>query len=203
LNVERRTLPPGPWDVGARRRTSIHSPRSAIRDQPACYDRDTTQEAPVDPPTSSTVSSSVRITSIVCAAILMSLPVYVAVAYFTTSGGTRPAGPSLPAGGRWVLVALAIGVLAAAQVVWSRLLRAASAKPTQDERLAAFRTAATLTFALREAAGIVGLVVTMLTGELLWCLVLCGAAAAAMLLGWPRRTDAARLVADPETRPIG
>lgn len=157
----------------------------------------------MDPSTSSAVDSTARITSIVCAAILASLPIYVAVAWFVTAGGTRPTGPSLPAAGTWALAALAVGALVAAQLVWRRLLHAAAARPDQGQRLAGFQSAAIVSFALRESAGVIGLVLTMLSGDLAWCLALCGAAALAMLLGWPRRADAASLTADPETRPIG
>ena len=50
---------------------------------------------------------------------------------------------------------------------------------------------------------IVGLVITMLTGDLRWCLALAAAALLAMLLGWPRRADMARLAGDPAAAPIG
>jgi hypothetical protein len=45
-------------------------------------------------------------------------------------------------------------------------------------------------------------VITLLTGDLRWCLVLSAAAVLAMLLGWPRRADMVRLAGDPAAAPI-
>jgi len=60
-----------------------------------------------------------------------------------------------------------------------------------------------VSFAMRESAAIIGLVISLLTGDLRWCLALSAAAVLAMLLGFPRRADMVRLAGDPAAAPIG
>ena len=150
------------------------------------------------------VDAAVRITTVICAAILMSIPVYVLVAWVIVGQGIPGAvGVGLPQAAPWALGAVGVALLVAAQAVWGAMRRGAAAKPTPEERLASYRTAAIVSFALRESAAIVGLVITLLTGNLRWCLVLSAAAVLAMLLGWPRRADMVRLAGDPAAAPIG
>jgi hypothetical protein len=43
-------------------------------------------------------------------------------------------------------------------------------------------------FLLRQTTGILGFVITLLTGDLVWCLALCVVGLLAMLVDWPRPT---------------
>lgn len=158
----------------------------------------------MDPAPPLLVDATARVTAVICAAILMSIPIYVVMAWVIVGqGGAAPAGGGLPSVVTWALAAVGAALLAAGQALWAALRRSAASRPTLEERLATYRTATVVSFAVRESAAIVGLAITLLTGDLRWCLVLGAAAVLAMLLGWPRRADIARLAADPAAAPIG
>jgi len=149
------------------------------------------------------VDAMARVTTIICIAILASIPFYVAVAWIVVGQGAGASGGGLPSVVTWALGAVGIAVLASAQAVWGAMKRNAAAKPTPAERVTSYRNAAIVSFALRESAAVIGLAITMLSGDLRWCLALSAAAVIAMLLGWPRRADIARLAGDPSSAPIG
>ena len=151
----------------------------------------------------SLVDASARVTIVICFAILASIPVYVAVAWMVAGQRADASGSGLPAVLVWALAAVGIALLAAAQTVWAALKRGAAARPTPAERLASYRTAAIASFAMRESAAIIGLVISLLTGDLRWCLALSAAAVLAMLIGFPRHADMVRLAGDPAAAPIG
>lgn len=151
----------------------------------------------------SLVDASARVTIVVCIAILASIPCYVAVAWMVAGQRSGTLVGGLPPVLVWALAAVGILLLAAAQAVWVAMKRGATARLTPAERLASYRTAAIVSFAMREAAAIVGLVISLLTGDLRWCLAFSAAAVLAMLLGFPRRADMVRLAGDPASAPIG
>jgi F0F1-type ATP synthase membrane subunit c/vacuolar-type H+-ATPase subunit K len=157
----------------------------------------------MDTPAPLPVDAMARVTTAICFAILASIPLYVAIAWIVVGQGAGVSGAALPPVLKWALGAVGLVMLVVAQAVWVAMKRSAAAQPTAAGRLAAYRTAAIVSFALREAAAIVGLVIAMLTGDLRWCLALAAAALLAMLLGWPRRTDMQRLAGDPAAAPIG
>jgi len=157
----------------------------------------------VDTASPSLVDASARVTTVVCLAILASIPFYVAVAWMVAGERADASGGTLPPVLVWALAAVGIAMLAAAQAVWVAMKRGATARLTPAERLASYRTAAIVSFAMREAAAIVGLVTSLLTGDLRWCLALSAAAVIAMLLGFPRHADMVRLAGDPAAAPIG
>ena len=149
------------------------------------------------------VDATVRVTTVICTAILASIPLYVAIAWIVVGQGAGRVAGGLPPVLTWALAAAAIVVLVIAQTVWAAMKRGAAAKPTPAERLALYRSAAVVSFALRESAAVIGLAITFLTGDVRWCLALSAAALLAMLLGWPRRADMQRLAGDPAAAPIG
>jgi hypothetical protein len=149
------------------------------------------------------VDATVRVTTVICIAILASIPLYVAIAWIVVGQGAGELGGGLPPVLIWALGAVGIVVLVVAQAMWAAMKGSAAARPTPAERVASYRTAAVVSFALRESAAIIGLVITMLTGDLRWCVGLAAAAVLAMLLGWPRRADMQRLAGDPAAAPIG
>jgi hypothetical protein len=151
----------------------------------------------------SLVDASVRVTIVICIAILASIPFYVAVAWMVAGQRADASGGGLPPVLVWVLGAFGIALLAAAQAVWAAMKRAAATRPTPAQRLASYRTAAIVSFAMRESAAIIGLVIALLTGDLRWCLALSAAAVLAMLLSFPRRADMVRLAGDTAAAPIG
>jgi hypothetical protein len=64
-----------------------------------------------------------------------------------------------------------------------------------DTALESYRLATMLAFILREGAAIVGLMLTLLTNQPMWCYVLAALAVVAMIWGWPRRDDLVNLLA--------
>jgi hypothetical protein len=149
------------------------------------------------------VDAAARVTSLICFAIMTSIPFYVAIAWIVVGQSDGAAVGALPPVLTWALGAVGIVMLVVAQAVWTAMKRGAATRPTPAERLASYRTAAIVSFAMRESAAIIGLVIALLTGDLRWCLALSAAAVLAMLLGWPRRADMVRLAGDPAVAPIG
>lgn len=147
---------------------------------------------PVDP---ALVEQKLRILTVLCGALLSSLVIYVVIGIAVTGAGTRLA-PELPAVVPWALAAAGVLTITAGETV-SRMvlgqrLRGATG-PAQ--RLEAAQQAAILGQALREWAGVAGLIATLLTGSLVWCGALCAAAAVAILGAWPRRERLAAIAA--------
>ena len=142
---------------------------------------------------------------ILCAGILVSLPIYGFVAWLVqqesprglAGGGAVP--PVLPV----ALAAVAVVHLLAAAGVGRLIQRRATAAAHAEARAQGFVQATIVAFALREAAGIIGLVLSLLTGNLLWVLALGGLAALAMVAGWPRREQLAAIVASDRPPTIG
>lgn len=158
----------------------------------------------MDPARSPDLEATVRTTNLISAAILLAIPMYVVVALtMAADRGPVSTESGLPGILPWVLTSVAVALLLIAQVVRRSLVRAAAGKPTPADRLAGYRTATVVAFALREGAALVGLVLTLLTGDIRWCLGLSALAVLAMLLGWPRSAEAARLAADPGPPSIG
>ena len=117
--------------------------------------------------------------------------------------GQGGVGTDLPTSVVFVLAAVAAGVLIGAGVVFGRLKSVAATKKTPMERLAAYRTATIIAFAPRESAAVIGLCITLLGGDIRWCLGLGAVSVISMLLDWPKASELKRLAADPTTAPIG
>jgi hypothetical protein len=161
------------------------------------------EEAPVEATPPALVDDAARVTTVICAAIVLAVPVYVAVAWMVVGQGVGASGGGLPSVLVWALASVGITLLAVAEAVWAAMKRSAAGRPTPADRLASYRTAAIVSFAMRESAAIIGLVIALLTGDLRWSFALSAAAVLAMLLGFPRRADMARLAGDPAAAPIG
>jgi hypothetical protein len=162
-----------------------------------------TQEVTVETAVGSRLDEFARTTSIVAAAIAATLPVYVAVAWLLTDRSDWTptlSGPTIPVV-TWAIAAIAIAELATAEVVFRVMAALAASRDTSTDRLTGYRSAIMVAFALREGAAIMGLVLTLLTGELMWCLALSAGALATMLAGWPKRSAMERLAS--EVAPIG
>jgi F0F1-type ATP synthase membrane subunit c/vacuolar-type H+-ATPase subunit K len=96
---------------------------------------------------------------------------------------------------------LSLGHLLAAQILFAARVRAAEVLPTPEQRLAAYRVAVILAFAIREAVAIYGLVLSFISGDLRWCFGFGAIALVSMMMGWPRRSTMERL--GSEIPPIG
>lgn len=154
---------------------------------------------PVDP---AVVEQKARILAILCGSLLSSLVIYLVVAFAVAGAGAAIA-DGVPAVVPWVLAVAAVLALGAGATVSRTIYAQRCAGVTSPAaRLDAYQQATIVGFAVREWAGILGLVATLLTGNLAWCVGLCAAAAIAMLAAWPRRERLAAIASDAPP-PIG
>jgi hypothetical protein len=139
------------------------------------------------------VSEQMRFLNVVCLALVASVGAYSVVAWFLTSGGDALGGPDLPRGLAIAGALVALALLVAAQIVRRKILEKAASGARTDERhttaVESYRLATLLSFILREGAAIVGLMLTILTAEPMWCYGLGAVTVVAMFTGWPRREE--------------
>ena len=136
-----------------------------------------------------TVEERIRAAQIVVAALAMGVLTFTGVVVgLVATGGTAPVAgagmASLPLYGAPVAAIL----LALAPVVRRRIL---DSGPARDRAQAVGRwsTATIVSMALREGAGILGLVLSLLAGSATWAVVFGVASVGAMVLSWPRGDD--------------
>jgi hypothetical protein len=90
-----------------------------------------------------------------------------------------------------VIILLAAVLLVAAPFVERALLSRGGGGAIQR-----YRTAKVVSLALRETVGLLGFVVGLLSGSLLWAVALAGASLLAIAIAWPREADLASRPAD-------
>jgi hypothetical protein len=143
--------------------------------------------------TDEVVAEQMRFLNVVCFALVAGVGVYSVVAWFLTSGSDSIGGPDLPRGLAIAGALVAVALLVAAPVAKRKILDKAAVGARADERVTtaveSFRLATLLSFILREGAAIVGLMLTILTGEPMWCYALGALTVVAMFTGWPRREE--------------
>lgn len=145
----------------------------------------------------SSIDQAARTTTILAGAIAASVPIYMAVAWVVapsvaTASGNDDVVPLLAA----IFAVLSAGHLVLAQLLFASRARAAEKLPTPEERLASYRVAVIIAFAIREAVALYGLVLTLLSGDPRWCLGFGVVALVSMALGWPRRSEMERLASE-------
>ena len=85
---------------------------------------------------------------------------------------------------------MALALLVAAPSVKRAIFKRADAEGFNgdpEKRRAAWQKATIMAFALREAGGLIGFVLTAITGNFLWIWGLGGAALIALAMDWPKR----------------
>ncbi len=145
-----------------------------------------------------TLDTQYRQIAIVSFAMIASVVMYMIFAWFLP----LKAGDSGELGIPWIaMAAVGLGLLAAAPMI-SRILMA-NQPPTAavEERIVKFKAATIVGFALRESAAVIGLMITMLTGDFRWVAALGSLTILAMLLAFPKRSHLEKL--GQETPPIG
>jgi len=148
----------------------------------------------------SRVDEAVRFLNVVCIGMVMSVGFLAVVAWFVASGpgAGGQVGPPLPRALVYVGLAVGVGLLLVAPVAHRKMLDRSGRSLRADERadtaLESFRLATLLAFLLREGAAIVGLMLTLLTNEPMWCYVLAALAIVAMIWGWPRQEQVVALL---------
>ena len=145
------------------------------------------------------VADALRFLNVVCLGMVFSVFVYAVVAWFLSSQDGAIAGPQLPREIAWVGAVVAIALLVAAPVVQRRAREGTVQGPDPAERriaaLEGYRLGTLLAFLLRDGAAIVGLMLTIMTGEPIWTYALGAVTVVAMFWGWPRREDLDSIVA--------
>jgi hypothetical protein len=129
----------------------------------------------------------IRNLQIVCGAVALGL-VLVNLALFIVRGKLQPA--PIPGIVPIVLFLVGVAILVAAPAVKGAVYKRADAEGIQGDLgkvFAAYRKATLIAFALREAGGLIGFILSILTGNPWWSWGLGGAAVIAMLFDWPKR----------------
>jgi hypothetical protein len=139
----------------------------------------------------SRVDEALRFLNVVCGALIVSVGAFAMVAWFVASGpgAQGVVGPPVPTGVAVFGAVVGVALLLAAPVIYRKMLERATGGRAQEREttaLESFRLATMLAFILREGAAIVGLMLTLLTNEPMWCYALAGMAIVAMIWGWPR-----------------
>ena len=111
------------------------------------------------------------------------------IAWFLLEQGSLPEVEAIPGILPAVLAAVAVALVLGAPLV-SRLILNQALSGTDDDverKLDAYQSALIIGFAVREAAAVIGLVLTFLTANLVWVVPLAAVAVVSMLQGWPKR----------------
>jgi len=130
----------------------------------------------------------IRNLQIVCGAIALGLLLVNAVLLILLARGLTPV--PIPKTVSIVLFAAGVALLVAAPAVKGAVYKRADAEGIQGDLgkvFAAYRKATLIAFALREAGGLIGFVLSILTANPWWSRGLGGAAVIALALDWPRR----------------
>ena len=125
---------------------------------------------------------------VLCAAMALSVVMVNGGLMVLRASGSPPTGLADPL--PLVLFAGGLVLLGAAPALKRAVFKRADAEGFGGElkkRLAAYQTATIVAFAFREAAGLLGFVLALTTGNLWWSWGLGGAALIAMALDWPKR----------------
>ncbi|HET9212266.1 MAG TPA: hypothetical protein VFR03_17815 [Thermoanaerobaculia bacterium] len=126
---------------------------------------------------------------ILCGAILSGLIlVNVILIVLLKSGSIGPA--PLPQAFPMVLFAIALALLVASPAVKGAVFKRIGAEgfgADKDKIFAAYQTSNIIAFALREAGGLIGFILSLLTANVWWSWGLGGAAVIAMIFDWPKR----------------
>jgi len=130
----------------------------------------------------------IRNLQIVCGAVALGLVLANTVLGLLLARGVTPGPISQTVS--IMLFAAGVALLVAAPAVKGAVYKRADAEGIQGDLgkvFAAYRKATLMAFALREAGGLIGFILSILTGNPWWSWGLGGAAVIAMLFDWPKR----------------
>ena len=135
------------------------------------------------------IDRQIKTLQVLCIAFASSLLIYAGLAWALVEMAGFQALVQLDSTITATLAVAALGLLPAAEVT-GRTLRNKAATAHQgadpDVALQAYSQAVIIGFAMREACGVTGLVLSLLTGDWLWAAALSFLALVAMLVAWPR-----------------
>lgn len=145
-----------------------------------------------------TLDAQYRQIAIVSFAMIVSVAMYMLVAWFLP----LKAGDLGELGIPWIaMAAIGLGLLAAAPMIPRMLMGKLPPTATVEERIVKFKAATMVGFALRESAAVIGLMITMLTGDFRWVAALGSLTILVMLFAFPKRSQLEKL--GQEIPPIG
>jgi F0F1-type ATP synthase membrane subunit c/vacuolar-type H+-ATPase subunit K len=148
-------------------------------------------------PTRSSVDQFGRTTNIIAAAFAASIPIYMLIAWLVApTVDTSESDPNFIPLLALLFAVVSVFQLAAAHLVFSARVRAAEEQDTPEDRLAGYRVAMIIAFALREAVALFGLMLSFLSGDARWCIGFGLVALVSMMLAWPRRSEIDRLASE-------
>jgi hypothetical protein len=140
-------------------------------------------------------------TRVLCGALAASSGLMALVAWLVVGSlGSRPAGPPPAVPGLpLIMTAAAAVLLLLASRLRANLLRRIPARGPgaavePGPALAAYQRASILSYALLEAVAVLGLTLTLLTGEVRYALIFSFAAVLSILVRWPRQAEIDRLL---------
>lgn len=125
---------------------------------------------------------------IICLALVMSVVMINVVLLVLKASGDFPP-PSIQPPVPLVLFTVALVLLVSSPAVKGAVFKRADAEGFGGDplkRLAAFQTATIVANAMREAAGIIGFLLALMSGNLWWSWGLGAAAVIAILMDWPK-----------------
>jgi len=126
---------------------------------------------------------------ILCGAILAGLVLVNAVLIVLLKSGSivpAPLPPTIPI----ILFMIGLALLVASPPVKGAVFKRIGAEGfggDTDKIFAAYQTSNIIAFALREAGGLIGFILSLLTANVWWSWGLGGAAVIAMIFDWPKR----------------
>jgi hypothetical protein len=126
---------------------------------------------------------------VLCGAILAALVLVNAVLIVLLRSGSVTPAP-LPQAVPMILFAIALALLVASPAVKGAVFKRIGAEgfgADQEKIFSAYQTSNIIAFALREAGGLIGFILSLLTANYWWSWGLGGAAVIAMIFDWPKR----------------
>ncbi len=149
----------------------------------------------MDPKIQILIEQRLKTLQLIIMAAVMSLVAYVGIAFMLISQeAIEPM--SIPSTLLPILGGFAVSILFTASLIVKAMIGKARRIMPPADRLGPYQAAMIVGVALRESAGVIGLVLTLLTGSLLWVCLLSALAAFAILSNFPTRSALENLVQD-------
>lgn len=121
--------------------------------------------------------------AIICGVLILAAANYIFIGKLICNSGSEMDSDPVLVG---VLAVVALLFLGLAAVVYRIMMQRIPANSTVEARIAKWKIATILSFAVRETTAIFGFVLTMLTGDLRWVVGLAGITVLFMLYAFPR-----------------
>ncbi len=135
------------------------------------------------------IDRQVKTLQVICIAFASSLLVYAGLAWTLVEVLGFEAVVELDSTVTTALAFVALATLPAAEML-TRMLRTKAAAAGQaagaEVALQSYAQGVIVGFAMREACGVIGLVMSLLTGSWIWAVTLSAVALIAMIVAWPR-----------------